>query len=396
MRVRPILLILSCLAAQALTAQGAEQCTAAVISPAAGEGGRPMLWKNRDTDTLSNKVVFVKEAPYGYLALVDADDPSGRRAWAGINTQGFAIINTVAYNLPSRGGDMKDLEGSVMADALRSCRTVADFEAYLKANQGPFLGCQTNFCVFDAEGKAFLFETHSRGYRKYDAAEPPEGYLVLSNYARSGEPGKGAGYLRFERATELAKALPKPLRAEDIFRHLSRDTGHTLLRQPTVHELKGLPDGMPRWITTRDSINKSYTSAAVVLVGKDPGNPASKPMMWVLPGEPVTAVAVPLWPEAGKVPEGLWKGENAPFWAEAFRLKDRIRPYAEKERKEYLDLARLDNREGTGFLPGLLRAEAGIQAEVRDFLAKPRSSAELAEFQEAAARKALAAMKAAK
>lgn len=354
-----------------------------------------MLWKNRDTDTLSNKVVFVKEAPYGYLALVDADDPSGRRAWAGINTEGFAIINTVAYNLPSRGGDMKDLEGSVMADALRSCRSVADFEAYLKANQGPFLGCQTNFCVFDAEGKAFLFETHSRGFRKFAAAEPTERYLVLSNYARSGEPGKGAGYLRFERATELAKALPKPIRAEDIFRHLSRDTGHTLLRQPTVHELKGLPAGVPRWITTRDSINKSYTSAAVVLVGKDPKNPASKPMMWVLPGEPVTAVAVPLWPEAGKVPEALWKGEDAPLWAEAFRLKDRIRPYSEKERKEYLDLARLDNREGSGFLPGLLGAEARIQQQVREFLAKPRSAAELAEFQERAVQQALEAMKAA-
>jgi hypothetical protein len=31
-----------------------------------------MLWKNRDTDNLSNKVVFVREAPFSYLALVDA------------------------------------------------------------------------------------------------------------------------------------------------------------------------------------------------------------------------------------------------------------------------------------------------------------------------------------
>jgi hypothetical protein len=352
-----------------------------------------MLWKNRDTDALSNKVILVKEAPYAYLALVDADDASGRRAYAGLNAAGFAIMNTVAYNLPGpQSGDLKDLEGSVMADALRTCRTVADFEAYLKANQGPGLGCQTNFGVFDATGRTVLFEVHNRGYSILEASEPPEKYLINSNWSRSGRKGKGAGYLRFERATELLAGLPLERRTpKEIFRRLARDTGHVLLQSPTLADLKVLP-AQPRWILTKDCINKSYTSCAVVLVGKDPKDPASRATFWVLPGEPVTAVALPLWVEAGSVPEVFWRGKDAPLWAESLRLKQRIRPFAESEKQEYLDLAGLDNREGTGFLPRLLSVEDGVFRKVEAFGTGPKSSAELTGLQEELAAAALAAM----
>ncbi len=38
--------------------------------------------------------------------------------------------------------------------------------------------------------------------------------------------------------------------------------------------------------------------------------------MWVIPGEPVTAAAVPLWVEAGASPALLWEGDEAPMWRE--------------------------------------------------------------------------------
>ena len=50
-----------------------------------------------------------------------------------------------------------------MADALRTCRTAADFEAYLRANLGRNLGGRTNFGVIDAAGNAEIFEVHNRG-----------------------------------------------------------------------------------------------------------------------------------------------------------------------------------------------------------------------------------------
>lgn len=388
------LTMLVSLSAVGVRAQGAEQCTTALLSPAASATGRPMLWKNRDTDALSNKVILVPEQPYAYLALVDADDASGRRAYAGLNAAGFAIMNTVAYNLPgAQSADLKDLEGSVMADALRTCRTVADFEAYLKANQGPGLGCQTNFGVFDATGRTVLFEVYNRGYSILDASAPPERYLVNSNWSRSGRKGKGAGYLRFERATELLAGLSMEQRnPRELFRHLARDTGHVLLQTPTLAELKTLP-AQPRWILTKDCINKSYTSCALVLVGKDPQDPASRATFWVLPGEPVTAVALPLWVEAGSVPEAFWKGKEAPLWMESMRIKQRVRPFPEAEKQEYLDLAGLDNREGTGFLPRLLSLEDGIFRRVEAFGRGPKTSVELAALQQELASAALAAMK---
>ena len=50
------------------TRSGSQECTTAIFTGEATADGRPMLWKNRDTDQLSNKVVFVDDRPYSYLA----------------------------------------------------------------------------------------------------------------------------------------------------------------------------------------------------------------------------------------------------------------------------------------------------------------------------------------
>jgi len=124
-----------------------EGCTTAIISPASSADGVPMLWKNRDTDYLANKVIFVDEKPFTYLALVNAEETSGRWAYAGLNDQGFGIINSVAYNLPKDTDEMKDLEGLIMADALRTCRTAADFELAIQKNLGAALGSWANYGI---------------------------------------------------------------------------------------------------------------------------------------------------------------------------------------------------------------------------------------------------------
>ncbi len=170
-----------------------EECTSAVLSPPATGSQAPVLWKNRDTNTLSNRVVYVEEQPFAYLALVNGDDPSGRRCCAGLNSEGFAIMNTVAYNLPESPGEAKDLEGTIMADALRTCRTMEDFASYLEANHGDHLGSLANFGVIDGQGGAAIFEVPNHGHTKLDVAETPTGHLVNTNYARSGDEGEGAG-----------------------------------------------------------------------------------------------------------------------------------------------------------------------------------------------------------
>jgi hypothetical protein len=382
-------MLLSVLVLFALPASGADECTTAVVGPGTGEDGRPLLWKNRDTDVLSNRVVFVKETPYSYLGLADLEARSGRSVFAGVNSEGFAVMNSVAYNLPKKTGESEDREGILMADALRTCRTAADFEAYLKAGLGRDLGARANFGVIDAEGAALIFEVHNHGYERLDAASAPEGYLVNTNWSRTGQEAKGAGYVRFDRATELMRTLPKPVSARGILRRLARDTGNALAPQPAPADFAALPGDRDRWVFTRDSIDKSYTSAAVVIVGRRPGDAGSRATMWVLPGEPITAVALPLWVEAGRSPEPFWKGEAAPLWVETLRIKKIARPYPETDREEYLNARRLDNRDGTGFLPRLLAVEDEIFDRTTAFLAVPRTPEELAAFQDEMAAKAL-------
>jgi len=208
----------------------ADACTTAVVGPEASTTGTPILWKNRDTSVLSNKVVFVDEEPHAYLCLANARADSGRSCFAGLNDAGFAIINTVAYNVPGLAGESKDHEGIIQADALRTCRTVDDFQRYLEANLGPELGPQTNIGVFDADGGAALFEVHNHGFERIDVADQPSDYLVNTNFARSGEGGEGEGYIRFERASDLFRSFPPGgVDPEVILHSFSRDIRHPFL-----------------------------------------------------------------------------------------------------------------------------------------------------------------------
>ena len=370
-----------------------EECTSAVLGPTATVSGAPVLWKNRDTNTLSNRVVFVEERPFNYLCLANGDDPSGRRCFAGLNSEGFAIMNTVAYNLPEVAGEAKDLEGTIMADALRTCRTVEDFASYLEANRGRHLGSLANFGVIDGSGGAAIFEAHNHGFTRMEAADAPAGYLVNTNFARSGEPGEGGGYLRFERAAALFEDLGgAKVPFETILTGFSRDINHALLDRPSWEEMAEVPAGEPVWISTRDSIDKYHTSATVVIQGRTPGVPDSVATMWVLPGEPLCAVAVPLWVEALSSPAALALGEpDAAMWAESLRIKKSVRPFSEGHKIEYLNLTPLVNREG-GFRARLDTEEAEILRLTADFLDGAHSAAEYRSFQDSMARRALEAL----
>ncbi len=376
-----ILILLNSLITNRLFAN--DNCTSAIISRFASANGAPMLWKNRDTGVRSNKIVLVKETPYRYLALVNHDNAAGRICYAGLNETGFGIMNTAAYNLPEKAGELKDMEGFLMADALRKCRTLSDFEQLVRENLGRDLGVEANFGVIDSNGNAMLYEIYNHGFKKFNPADAPERYLINTNYSRSGTPDKGAGYLRFERATELfAKLARHPIRPEDILHRFSRDTGNILIKQPVPDTFSQFPADPDTWISTKDSIDKYYTSACIVLIGKTPAHPKQMPMLWIIPGEPLTAIAIPLWVEAGSVPELLWKGEKSAIWEESAKLKALIRPYRKGNMKNYLRINKLDNRQHTGYLPLLLKTENRIFRDTAIFLKHSHTPAELARFQQ--------------
>ncbi len=367
-----------------------EECTTAVVTGAATADARPILWKNRDTDSRSNKVVYVPAQPYAYLAVVDAASSSGRIAWGGLNAAGFAIINSVAYNLPRTAGEMEDLEGFVMADALRLCATVEEFESFLKANLGPDLGSRTNYCVIDAQGGAAIFEVHNHGYKRLDASATTEGYLLNTNFSRSGTVDQGAGYLRFDQESQLFKGVPAgKVTYRFVLQDVSRDLGHALLRHPPRSSWREFPSATPVWVHSNYTINRLSTASSILIHGVKKGEDPRQATLWVILGEPVCSIAVPLWVAAGSMPEEMHEGEHAPIVREALRLKSVLHPLKGKDREEYLDLTKLDNAEGTGWLPGNLSFERDLFDATDQFLMKGRSGSEFAEFEKGVAEKVL-------
>ncbi|MFB3906575.1 MAG: hypothetical protein ACE15E_24300 [Acidobacteriota bacterium] len=371
-----------------------EECTTAVITGEATADRAPILWKNRDTDTLSNKVVFVNERPFSYLGLVNAEAPSGRIVWGGLNQAGFAIINSVAYNLPQRIGEREDDEGLLMANALRTCATVDDFEAFIKKNLGPDLGAKTNFGVIDARGGAAIFEVHNHGFNRLNACDTAGKLLLNTNFSRTGTPDQGAGYLRFDREEELFAAVPAgQLSTQFILQTAARDLGHPLVQSLPAVQWKDLPEDKPYWIHANYTINRISTASVVAIQGVRPGDDPRRAVMWVILGEPVCSIAVPLWVAAGDPPAELREGRDAPIGREASRLKDLLRPLKGRDRKEYVNVVRLDNRAGSGWLPANLQLERQILQEAQALLTGDPTNEQLATFQKQAAARVLARLK---
>ena len=161
---------------------------------------------------------------------------------------------------------------------------------------------------------------------------------------------------------------------------------------PAFPQFKGISGKKPFWISTRDTIDRASTSAAVVVCGRIPGQDLSPATFWVMLGEPLFTIAVPMWVEAGAAAAPFSQGESAAMYLAAKRLKKIARPYPEIDRREYMDITRLDNREKTGFLPRLLDCEREIFDLTEEFLKLPRPAEELAAFQEQMAEKALAVL----
>ncbi len=387
-----VLLLLSLYHFSAL--QSLLACTSAVIGPDASKNRGPILWKNRDTGYLSNKIVFVNEKPYSYIGIVNEKETSGRFVYAGLNETGFGIINTVAYNLPKEPDEFKDLEGSIMADALRTCRSVADFEFYLKRNLGETLGSWANFGVIDGNGNAILFEVHNHGYRKFDSRETAEKYLINSNYARSGLDGKGQGYLRFEQASRLFQEIPGRLIDPTVILHdIARNFGHPLVSHPDRKDLSARSGKKPYWIYNRDCINRPSTSAAIVIHGKSEKGVDDVATMWVILGEPLSSIAVPLWVKSGTVPTELNHGSRAPIYAESRRIRQIYRPFNTGSKMNYMNLSKVMNREKSGILPPILKTEQIIFEKTERFLKKSHTQAEYAAFQKKMATFALRTLK---
>lgn len=276
-------------------------CTSAVISGKVTPDGRPLLWKNRDTDFMRNHVAYVKGEKYNFIADVNsANFPDLKEAWIGVNSAGFSLMNTQSYNLVevTDGEERGTANGRIIYRALEVCATVEDFCHFLDTITKPSM-IEANFGVIDANGGAAMFEVDYHKYIMYDAnnsKDAPCGYIARTNFSFAGEVNHGAGYVRYMEADQvLMKASATGgITPQGIFNDLSRSFHNCMLGIDLKSGDFNLPQGSG-WFVDQDFIPRSSTSCSVVVQGVKPGEKAELTTMWTLLGYPPTGIAVPLW-----------------------------------------------------------------------------------------------------
>lgn len=349
-----------------LCAVGTWACTSFMVSGKVTPDGRPLMFKNRDTENQDNLMVLIKGERYRFLGIVSATDMEAEEVWGGHNEKGFGIMNTAAYNLNGDEEDM-DKEGVIMRRALELCASLKDFEQLLDTLSRP-MGSNANFGVIDAEGGCAYYEVGNERYVKYDVNDPsvaPYGYLCRTNHAMSGERRLDSG---IERYLAISDIMLKVRFSDDFgYRRLL-----TQIPRHLTHGLTGLNlyDFMPQdehtttYFPFRDFIPR-YTSASVLMVqGVKKGEDPALTVSWTIMGAPLACVAVPICiTPSGKIPSvvtRVGKPESAPLVAWAFKLKKRFFPLDRGNGHDYINIAPLINKAGTGVLQRILPIEQTV------------------------------------
>lgn len=364
------LIILICILTS-LSLLAGEECTVAVISGKATVDGRPLLWKNRDTSHLNNEVAYFDDGRFPYIGVINAGDRS--QVWMGVNAAGFAIMNSESQDLE---GDTLDAEGTFMKQALMECATAAEFETLLIRTNETDRDTKANFGVIDSTGAAVIFETGNTTFTKFDANEPdtaPLGFVARANFAKTGT-GKGYGHIRYNRANELLEKFIREqnLSHETMLKYIARDLKNDKT-DPYPLPFTGSEDGNPvGYLKTHDSINRFRTASCAVFHGVLPGESAKLTTMWIILGEPVCGVAVPLWAAAGKVPPELDGDKTSLLNDIIHQIEGNV--YPDSSLKKYLNTAGLVNTDWPNSMPELLKIESKIVNKTRSKLNTWRKS----------------------
>jgi len=310
---------------------GAYACTTAVISGKYTRDGRPMLWKNRDTRALNNVLRYFDDGKYNYVGLVNSWDLKGKSVWIGVNSEGFAIMNSASYNLNLDNDDkLTGWEGRIIKQALATCQTLEDFEALLDSLPRP-TGLEANFGVIDAQGGAAYYEINNYKYTKFDANDPkvaPFGYIIRANYSFTGPYGfESSGYIRYNEANELfynAVSTYEGITAQYIQQNVAKDLYHFLTKERPMQTYYNLPPGTTKYVNFRDYIARSITASSVVVEGVKKGENPALATMWSNVGFPLSSIMVPVWANKIPLPEVVQYDENfkdSPVCYAALQLK---------------------------------------------------------------------------
>jgi len=333
-------------------------CTTAVISGKATKDGRPMLWKNRDTWAVNNRIVIFTNGKYKCTGLVNSKDKKGNSIWIGYNSAGFAIMNSASYNLNNDTIKQTGLEGHLMKKALQNCATIDEFEKMLNDMPQP-RRLEANFGVIDAQGGAAYFELGNFKVIKIDAndqAAAPNGYLIRTNYSFMGTPGKGGGYIRYVSTQQVLENAVRNggITIKTIMRDATKNLHHSLTGT-NLWNYVSLPAGHQKMIWFRDYVPRTGSASSCMVQGVKPGQNTSLTTMWTDLGWPLASVAIPvILSPNNTLPSVLQYDKNvkdAPLCHFALTLKNRCFTYKwGTSSKYYMNVNALLNADKTGIL----------------------------------------------
>lgn len=352
-------------------------CTSAIFTGKVTADGRPIMWKNRDTGELNNRLQTIKGEKYTFTALVNSFDKH-HDAWGGSNEAGFCIMNTASYNLAVEKLKVIDGEGELMKMALGVCRTLKDFEDFLNSLHRP-MPIEANFGVIDAEGGAAYYEVNSRNWSKTDVNDPhiaPEGYIVYTNYSYTGSYDKGMGYIRYTNADNIVKKAVgrhTPITPKWIMDNLSRSFYNSVLDIDLCKsEITSSTGG---WFIDQDFIPRKSTSAIVIFQGVKPSENPLHTIFWCALGYGPLAVTIPVFMQWQKeIPSVMLSKDNALSTCElcdmVLKVKEEVFPILRGNGSKYFMFGKLYNSECSGYMQRLAPAEAEVFS-----LAEPLCSA---------------------
>jgi hypothetical protein len=356
-------------------------CTTIIISGKATKDGRPLMWKNSDTDNLNHRLIYSESKKYPLIGIARNTSPDDESAtiWIGTNAAGFSIMNTLSYNLTQERDASRN--GSLMRKALDVCKTVSDFKFFLDTLSRP-MKVEANYGVIDAEGNAAYFETYTDGYYMVDVNDPaiaPNGYLVYTNFSYNGFYDGGQGYIRYQTALhQVGKALPsKSFSPQWILNKLARSFYHSLMDVDftskdalTLFKNGYLPDS--------DFIPRRSTASSTVIQGVKKGENPELTTMWVALGYPPCSVAIPAWVKAGKSNSSLLMQSDtthtSKFCNQVLALKENVFNVKRGHGEAYFCFSKLYNEQGTGYMQKLAPVENHIFETVSPLLDKWRKA----------------------
>ncbi len=342
--------------------QPAKSCTVAVISGKYTKDGRPLLWKNRDTWAVHNKIMYFNDGKYEYMGLVNSGDITGKSVWIGSNSKGFAIMNSASYNLNL--GDttrLNGLEGKLIKKALATCATIEEFEKFLDDMERP-TRLEANFGVIDAQGGAAMYELNNKGYVKFDANDPkvaPFGYIIRANYSFTGSFGKeSSGYIRYNTVDKLFynAMATNSFDAKFILQDVTRGLKHSLMNVDLYEQYAEVPEKTTTYAFFHDFVPRKSSASSCVIQGVKKGENPELSTLWSIVGFPLTSIVIPTWVKAKDAFPSVLKYNDeyndSPVCYAALSLKKEAFPvrWGKFASKFYININALTNDDNTGIV----------------------------------------------